>query len=458
MFPRLATGPIAALPPAERECRAALELGWLGALVTLGAGMVASWALGATGVSIPFVFLALFICAGTTLGMETILERSRRWAAFAYAIEAGQVVRVLALTIAWHLSGGIDSPALLVAFVPPMLGAIFATRTTLPWVTAAAATSLTLATALLESPEMRWFALQRGAPVHWLIARMPVDGLGRAAGGALADHDPAAGITALLLFAAVMISLAWSARPLIGCLHRLWEIESGKGAWSDELETLRAMIRDNPTPVAVVDPDDGRIVAASRSFYVRMLVRRDAPADRTLFECLSFATERTIRNLVATPSDEPVLARYAVGTEERTARIQVHSLVLEDARYTAVTVNDCDELAYMAMAIDSMRDPLLIVRENAQVAYFNAAAKRVCPYLHFGMDAAQVPSIGSPLAGWWTADMPVDGGFKIKGRRFAVETTRLGGRAGIEVLVIVRLRGAVVTRRAARRLMEVKAS
>ena len=458
MFPRFASRPIAPLLPAERECRAALELGWFGALVTLGAGMVASWALGATAVSVPLVFLALFICAGTTLAVEAILEQSRRWATFPYAIEAGQVVRVLALTIAWHLTGGIDSPALLVAFVPPMLGAIFAMRTTLPWVTAAAATSLTLATTLLESPEIRWFALQRGAPVHWLIARMPVGGLGRAGGGALADYDPAAGITALLLFAAAMISLAWLARPLIGCLHRVWELEEGKEVGSDVSETLRAMIRDNPTPVAVVHPDDGRIVAANHSFYVRMLVRRDAQGDRTLFECLSFATERTIRKLVAKPSDEPVLARYAVGTEERTARIQVHSLVLGDARYTAVTVIDCDELAYMAMAIDSMRDPLLIVRETAQVAYFNAAAKRVCPYLHFGMDAAQVPSIGSPLPGWWTADTPVDGGFKIKGRRFAVETTRLGGRAGSEVLMIVRLRGAVVTRRAARRLLEMKAS
>jgi hypothetical protein len=149
-------------------------------------------------------------------------------------------------------------------------------------------------------------------------------------------------------------------------------------------------LREDPTPTVVVYADTGQIVDASRGFLNQMLLTRNVLAGGTLFDRLSFSDERSIRSLLGKRSGELPFARYAVRGEWRTAGIRCHRLQVGNVEYASLTFVDRNEVSYLWNVCNALDHPMLVVRHEREVVYFNAAAERVCRDLHFGMDVTEL--------------------------------------------------------------------
>ena len=338
--------PVVPRRPGTHDQRLALDMCWLSVLVVAVGGTLALWLNGR--LQIEPALWAMFLCTGAALAIDAVLERVAGRVRI-HLMEVTQAQRLLWLAVLWHVVGGIDAPIFLLAFTPAWVAATIVMRPRLPWVTAGAAVVGVSAMAVVESPELRWFFLQRGLPVEWIMA-LPSDRLRVATTSAALERDPQEQWAVLVLFALSAFALAFVAAPLGGRVRRICEhIRITRAHAASTLDPLRAMIDQAQTPTALVHPQDGLIVAASRSFINQMLLSQDDVARRSIFDALSFDSEASVRHLLSLQSGILPVTRYQIGTECRAARITAHRVTLADAVYAVLGVADLDGVDYEAM-------------------------------------------------------------------------------------------------------------
>jgi hypothetical protein len=393
---------VSALADAER--RRGLEAGWLATFVVAFAVIGVSWLVGASDQNISGVLWTVFGCLLGGLALDTVLGRVQTQYGAAVIFEFGHAFKVVWLSVLWHLVGGIENPAFLIVFLLPVTtaGVLLMRRQAL--ITAGLTVTMVTFLALCESSDLRWYLVQIGLPVEPLLSRLPhvAPHVAPFRGEAV---SPEFQFVALVVFTSLLVAAALLSCLLARRTVTLFErFLTASYAMDYSNDLVRSAVREDPHPTVVVYADSAQIVEVSRGFLNQMLLGRAALPGATLFDCLTFSEPRAIRELLARSAGELRFVRYRVGKEPRTAAFRCHRFRIGSVDYASVSLTERDELSYLWDVCHAVEHALLVVRNDREVVYFNAAAQRLCPALHFGMEPATFAKDLEGASAWWLVD------------------------------------------------------
>jgi len=439
----IASGEVPALLAPEQA--RGLEAGWRAVVIVVSAAMGISWFVGAVQIDGAAMFRSLFECAGAAVSIDLVLHQLASRFGFKYALLVGHVQKIVWLGVMWHQLGGIYNPMLLVIFFLPLLSTAILLMRLEALLTACAATAVVVSIALVEAPELRWYLGQLGLPFAAPLSVLSQSGVRHTVPFVGIEGGPEFYIVALLVFTSSMFGAAILSRSvstrLLGLMER---IRLAAASQHEPRELFRAALRDNPIPTALVFPDSGQIVDASRSFTNQMLLDRDTLSGKTLFDCLTFIDPHSVQTLLLLDVGELPFARYRIGNEARSARVRSHRIRFMDGAFAVVSVEDVNALSYLSQVGNAFGDPVLILRGDHDVVYFNEAARELCPGLYFGMDVKRLLDV--PRSELWVPGDDEPGLATIRKRAFVMDALLVCQNDHTETLRVVRLRAIDETR------------
>lgn len=428
---------------ALRERKGLLDAVWISSFVVASMAVAIPWFVHVSDLHLaPAAWLAFgYALAHVAAAAAADRLRSARW--LLGALQAHQAAGMLCLALLWHLSGGLENPTLLLVFSLPVAASGALLVRWQPYVTALLSVLAVSVVALVESPELRWYALQVGLPVGPLLRVLPTRLPWTAgwSGGLLSS--PAYLFGLLTVFAALQVGSAilsgWLARQLERVHSKRATVEAAAARIGG---LFQALFDAAPAPAVLVHADDGRIVQASEAFVKRMLLHGEDLAGRDLFEVLSFSEPGRIRGLLASAGGAARLCAYRVCEEPRLASVNARAVSHGGARYSLVTIQDLTELYYLEGALDGVEDALLILGSDDRLRYASPGAQALFGEIYFGMEASQALAAPGLPQSWWRAEAATseEGELRIGGDSYRVEraTTRVPVEA--EPLALLKLR------------------
>ena len=401
--------------------------------VVLGAVTV-TWFVRALDINLLRVAASVFAYVLIQLAVSTATERLESSAAVTFALRTMLIAGVAFLTFLWHLVGGLENPVFLAAFTLPVImsGLMMTGSQTL--VTALVSVLLVTGIALVESPDLRWYAAQ----FHML----PLAKATALAASHIPRVDAVTGFetsatyqfTVLVMFAAVQMTVAFLSRPLAVLLVRVNSRLEVSGKMLTEVQGLfHAVLCAAPEPAAIVYADTGQMIQASDSFFKRMLVRPSEVVGRGLFEVVRFADPEGVTAALEAQSGELPFCVYRVHDETRVANVYFYRTEHRGLRYLYVGFQEVTELYYLQSAFDAVDDPLMVVAGDARLHYANRTAKAIFGDLYFGMELSSVPKLTALLAeSDGAGDGEDDAHHVVDGRPYDVRrlVARLPGETG----------------------------
>lgn len=423
---------------AVRERVRLLESVWAPCLAVVLLALLVPWFLRTLQLDLAPVAWGVFVYAVAHVSSASAIERLASTRGMLAAAQLLHVAGILALAALWHLAGGVDNPAVLVAFVLPVMAAGMALPRGRAILAALLSAAAVAGVALLESGELRWYLVQVGLPVRRLVELLPDSPAARPAPFPGVVRTPAALFVLLEVFTTVLLAAALLSEFLAAGLLRLRALPAASAG--EEARSLpQAALRAARTPAVLVEAEGGEVVDASDSFAKRMLLHGESLRGRRLFDLVAFAEPDRIRELLRSGGGVVPFCAYTVGREARVARLSVDGVAHGGARYAQVGFEDLIELFYLQAAFDAVDEPLLVLGADERFRYANPAAQRLFGAIHFGMEARAALEPAPLEPGWWRDGAGGEGRLSIGGRAF--RATRLLARAAgeAEPLTIVRL-------------------
>lgn len=389
---------------ALRERGRALAAAWLGAVVAGLAAVAVPWYLRALELELGPLVWSVFAYAAFHLLAVSAAERVKSRSGLHLSLAAVGAASLAFLALLWHMAGVLDNPVFLLTFFLPAVASGVLLGRGAALLTAALSVAAVVSVASLESAELRWYLIQLGVPIDGIVGLLPQGLPGGSTPFPGLATGPAFQLTLLLAFAILLPAAAVLAeRAARQRLRVLTGQRTAAAAREEARDLFQEALRADPVPTLLLNPDTGQLLDASRSFVNQMLLEPGDFARRTLFDVLSFSDPESVRELLRKRSGELAFCGYRVGKEARMARLRAFRVELRGEPYACVRLVDQNELFYLSKALDALDEALLVIREGREVAYYNEAAERLFPGLHFGIDAAPLLESPGQPPDWWSA-------------------------------------------------------
>jgi PAS domain-containing protein len=308
-------------------------------------------------------------------------------------------VGVAVIAVMWHYAGGIHNPAFLLVFALPVVGAIFLSRWQ-PYAIAILSILAVSTIALIESPELRWYASGLVPQAAWLAPLL---------GGAGAATEPFPGFYAppgyflvmLEVFAVLMVACAFAAEYLGTVYDRLHtdlaaarsEVGRGRELWANLIEEL-------PLPAMLVDCRTLQVV--SESAELTTLSIEGAPAaGRKLTEAVHFTYPELIEELVNGMGGMAPHVVIQRGSELSLTQVRVQHIPYKGRRLALLLIEDMTEAFAVRSALDVAEQAIVVVDARDRVLAFNRPALALFSTTRVGADAATLLSQPDVPPRWW---------------------------------------------------------
>ncbi|TLY61295.1 MAG: hypothetical protein E6K52_08285 [Gammaproteobacteria bacterium] len=284
---------------------------------------------------------------------------------------------VIGIGVVWQYAGGLQNPAFLLALALPVIGATFISRWQ-PYVTAALAILAVAAVALIQAPELRWYASGLNTAVAWLAPFFGKEGAAGSAPCAMASE----------YFGTVFEML----RAHVAAARV--EAQRGHELWAGLIEHL-------PVPAVLVEVDTLRVICASERL-VPAFGTGDAPlAGRDFFQAIRFSYPEVVEELITGIGGVAPLTVIRVADQLRTADVRVQHLARQGRRFALVMLEDVTEGFCVKAALDAAEHAALVVDSQGSVMGFNRPAQGLFPKAAIGTDISRLFSQPDSDARWW---------------------------------------------------------
>lgn len=308
---------------------------------------------------------------------------------------------VVLIGFIWQHVGALQNPAFLGIFALPVVGSIFLSRWH-PYLLAAVSVLIVGIVALIEVPELRWYASGLVGSEAWLVQLFgPQNPLPQSSFSGF--YAPSGYVVVLLeVFAILLFAFAVAAEYVGTIFARLnshivvarVEAERGQELWAELIERL-------PLPALLIDPDTLRVVAPSES-AVQYLQAADRPLEgRNLFEAVQFSYPDIVQELVIGADGEAAVAVLRIADQVRVSRVRVLHVAHKGRRLALVTIEDRTELFCVKAALDTSEYAALVVDARSRVLAFNKPAAGLFAGAEVGAQAAQLLPQASTGLPWW---------------------------------------------------------
>lgn len=340
------------------------------------------WFLQLLDVDIAAAAWSAFISSAIYLALALVIDRWGSHRVITGAMFVSPFAAVAMSALVWHFAGGIRNPVLLVLFSVPLLGTALLSSRRAVIAVAVFASFVVGWTAAMESPGLGWYLHRLGFPVDTLLRRVPL----LSADEQLLETVPAQLFAVVVCFTFSMLAMAVFINRAARFLRLDIERRTNSLEESDGVMVEHAW-RAGPIPVAVLTDETAQLVDASESFFNQMLIRTGSHKGSELFDLLEFEDRASIERLL-TSGGALQFVRYRIGEESRVASIHAEKFVHHEASYCALAIRDWSDVAYLALAADTIDRPLILVGEEDQrLRYANrAAADALEDEMYFGRD------------------------------------------------------------------------
>jgi diguanylate cyclase (GGDEF)-like protein len=389
------------------ERKRMIDGAWVVCLSVVLGAVTLPWFVHALDIDLWRVAATVFAYVLIHLAFSTATERLESSAAVTAALRTMLFAGVAFLTLLWHLVGGLENPIFLAAFTLPVImsGLMMTGAQTL--LTALVSVLLVTGTALVESPDLRWYAAQLHMVRLSKAAALAAEHIPRVDAVTGFDASATYQFTLLVMFAAIQMTVAFLSRPLAVLLVRVnSRLEVSSKMLTEVQGLFHAVLCAEPEPAAIVYADTGQLIQATDSFFKRMLIKPSEVIGRGLLEVVRFADPHSVTAAFEAQSGELPFCVYRVGDETRVANVSFHRTEHRGLRYLYVGFQEVTELYYLQSAFDAVDDPLMVVAGDGRLHYANRTAKAIFGDLYFGMEVSSVPKLMALLT---ESDRAADG-------------------------------------------------
>jgi PAS domain-containing protein len=331
----------------------------------------------ASGLEIDFAVCALGLLALALIHVGFAVMAARvaaRPKVRTRVLTALHALGVVTVGFIWQHAGGLQNPALLAAFVLPVIGAVFVSRWQ-PYATAA----LSVVTVMVLTS-------------------------GQAPGRPFPAFYAPAGYSAVLLevFAVTVFGCAVAVEYLRTVFDRLHaQVSMARGEAMRSQKLWSELLQELPLPAALIDADTQEILSASAMALSIWSAPGGAIVGRGFFEVLQFSYPEAIETLINGQGGVEPLCIVRAGEQLLATEVRVQHLAENGRRLALVTVSDATEALCVKAALDAAEHAALVVDASGRVLVVNRPARAVFPEAQAGVQISQLVPEASDQAAWW---------------------------------------------------------
>ncbi len=416
---------------------------WLLAIFAILLATAVPWAASGLQVDLPGAALGLAALAAIHVAFAALINPARvADAKRATTLAALHIIGVILVGVVWHYAGGLQNAAFLLVFALPVVGAIFLSRRQ-PYLIAATAVLTVCVVALIEAPELRWYAGFNSPWLATIFGRSSVS-LTPAFPGLYA---PSGYFVVLLeVFAIVLFGCAVAAEYLGTVFDRLHaqvfaarvEAERAQELWTALLEQL-------PVPTLLVDADTLQVVCESHSVAPNFCDDQAAAVGRGLFDAIQFSYPEAIQELIGGAGGLARLSVIHAGGRLHITDVRIQHMAQRGRRFAVVVIEDKTEAFCVKAALDVADNAALVLDVDGNVLALNKPVQVLFSSVAVGANAGRLLAHPNGARNWW--DPNLAGRLKmqarIKQRLYQVTSTALALPGEEDRIFVVAFRPAV---------------
>ena len=376
---------------------------WLLTLFVITLAVGVPWFISALDVEVGAAMLGLLALAGIHVAFTALAARVHALTPWRRrGLGALHAAGVILVALIWHYAGGLQNPMFLLVFALPVTGAIFLSRWQ-PYFMAAVATLAVAAIALIEAPELRWYASGLNATGAWAAAllasfaselRAPFPGF----------YAPTGYFIVLLEVFAVLVFACAAAAEYVGTVvDRLYaHVTSARGEAERAQELWLGLVEGLPVPALLVDANTLQIICVSDRLEPTFCSSGTPPAvGGQLLETIQFSYPEIIQELVTGIGGSARNVVVRVGPDLHVTSVHVQHVSHHGRRLALVLIESATEEFHLRSALDNAEQAVLVIDSGARVLALNKPALSLFPNARVGADACELLAQPDTVPRWW---------------------------------------------------------
>ena len=432
---------------ALKQRKRLLDDAWLITIFVLFFASGVPWYLRILAIDFAPIAWSLFAFGLIYVALSFMADRLSSRRSIVAIIGVLQMLGIPFLGYIWHLSGSLQNPMFLLAFVLPVIAGSVVLSNWQSYMTVSLTLGTVLMVALMDVPELRWYVSQTASWGDWLVETIPeTPNSGQQPFPGL-NTPPSYLFMLLGVFCGLLLTVAMLTDSLSSFLLRLYgRLENARKALTVAEDLSSEVLRISPVPTALVYSDTFRIAQASETFLHQFFLKPDSLLSSGLFQIVEFVYPEVVESLVSGKGGEVPLTLYRVEGELRIARVHVQPLYHAGHRFAYVSLQDITDLQYVRSALNAVDDAVLVLSPEDRILHFNDTAQHVWGELQPGMDASVSLRKANLPGGWWELGMRTrqERFLTINGQRLrtiCAAAPILGAGEKLTVIISCRLEG-----------------
>ena len=391
---------------ALKQRKRLLDDAWLITIFVLFFASGIPWYLRILAIDFAPIAWSLFAFGSIYVAFSFIADRLNNRKSILTVLGMLHLTGILLLGYVWHLSGSLQNPMFLLAFVLPLIAGSAILVNWHSYITVAVTLGTVLIVVLMDAPELRWYAAQTASWATWLVEVVPEAPSGAQHPFPGLNTPPAYLAMVLGLFCGLLLTVAMLTDSLSSFLLRLYgRLENAKRALTVAEDLSSEVLRVSPVPTALVYADTFMIAQASESLKHQLLLKSDSPLNCSLFQIVRFMYPEVVESLIVGRGGKVPLTFYRVENELRIATVHAQPIQHGGHQFAYVSLQDITDLQYLQATLNAVDDAMLVLSPECRILYFNSSARGIWGELQLGMDASAFLGKANLPEGWWELGM-----------------------------------------------------
>ncbi|MEJ1963315.1 MAG: hypothetical protein WDO56_17850 [Gammaproteobacteria bacterium] len=378
---------------------------WLLTIAAIVFAVAVPWLFSSFEIDLTRASFGVVGLGGIHVAFAALSSRGRpRTAGRSRLLAAVHALGMVFVGLIWLYAGGLQNAMFLAVFALPVIGSVFVSRWQ-PYLMSLLAIAVVVVVALVQAPELRWYAAGLRGVGQGITA---VFGSGSTGVAPFPGFYAPSGyfIVVLQVFAILVIACAVAAEHLGGVFERMYanlvtaraEAQRGQDLWT-------ALIEQLPIPALLVDADSAQVICASTQLAPNFCELDAEVVGSDLYKVIRFSYPEVVQQLVGGFGGTAPLTMIHVGEQVRVTDVRVQHVSQRGRRFALLLITDTTETFIRRAALEAADHAALIIDAKGRVLGFNHQATALFPDTRVGVEVdALLKKAGLP-GDWLTPNL-----------------------------------------------------
>jgi hypothetical protein len=359
---------------------------WLLAIAAILLAIAIPWLFGAFEIDLGRASLGVLGLGGVHMVFASLSSAGRpRTPGRSRLLAAVHALGIVFVGFIWLYAGGLQNSVFLAVFALPVIGSVFVSRWQ-PYLMSLLAIAVVTVVALVQAPELRWYAAGLRGIGQGVTA---IFGSGSGGTAPFPGFYAPSGyfIVVLQVFAILVIACAVAAGHLGAVFERMYanlvaaraEAQRGQELWT-------ALIEQLPIPALLVDADTAQVICASAQLGPSFCELDAELVGNDLYKVVRFSYPEVVQQLVGGFGGTAPLTMIHVRDQVRVTDVRVQHVAQRGRRFALLLITDTTETFIRRAALEAADHAALIIDAGGRVLGFNHQATSLFPDTQVGAE------------------------------------------------------------------------